>query len=264
MTLMAVGQCASLESEQGIFARALAEAKGTESKICIITSGTRHYEEATRHYSALFAAIGVPDSQLSFCHTFNRLEARAEAEVEKVAKADIVIFSDGDPLRVTSLLGATPLMAAIEKRRNEGALIVGVREGAAALPMLMIYGGDTNMAMNRDGILFATGLGLVDRVIFDTHKSKEKRMMRLFNVLATNPANLGLGLGKDSAIFVRNGNDIEVIGTGNVSAVDATGCSGTNFSDISSGEEIKIDGIVRHKLVPGDRFLLREKRRPGL
>lgn len=257
MTLMAVGQCNDAIAEQDIFRRALAETKLESPKICVITTGTVHAKEWTEHYKNLFAALLVADVQ--FSHVENRAETRTESEVAKAATADIIVFTDGDPLRLTSLLGATPLMAAIEQRHNDGALIVGVREGAAALPELMIWGGDTKMEMTRNGVLFAAGLGLIDRIIFDTHKSEEKRMMRLFNALSTNPVNTGVGLGKNSAVIIRDKQDIEVIGTGMVSAIDASHCTTSNFTEIDTGETIKLEGAITHTLFSGQHYQMRSR-----
>jgi cyanophycinase len=58
------------------------------------------------------------------------------------------------------------------------------------------------------------GLGFINNVIIDTHFVQRGRIGRLMYACASNPINLGIGLGEDTGLLITDGNNMEAIGSG--------------------------------------------------
>lgn len=262
MTLIAAGGGLDDEKDMAVFRRILAEARGLDSKVHVISTATRIPVQTEAGYRKTFNALGIPDISVSFVNS--RAEAKDPARAASLADADLIFFTGGDQLRLTSILGGTPFMDAVYKRHEEGAVVAGTSAGAAAMSDLMVYNGESEVAMHKGEVSFTTGFGFVSRAVIDTHFSQRGRLPRLFNVVATNPVNIGVGLDEDTAVIIRDRNRMEVIGSGTVTIVDGTKLTYNNMTEISRGQDIIAEGFIRHVLRAGDTFLIREKRAPGL
>ena len=104
------------------------------------------------------------------------------------------------------------------------------------------------------------GIGLLPNVIIDTHFIQRGRIARLLEVIASNPGSIGIGLGEDTGIIIREGQIVEVIGSGVVVVVDGHEIKYSNVYKIRLGDPIAIEHAVLHTLVAGHRFDLGTKR----
>jgi hypothetical protein len=123
----------------------------------------------------------------------------------------------------------------------------------------MISGGDDG-TMRKGSVRMAPGLGLVRNCIIDTHFLDRGRVGRLLEVVATNPGHVGLGVGEDTAILVRDGHMVEVIGSGVVVVVDGTNMRTTNLAHADPDQPIAVEGLMVHTLAPGYQYDLKESR----
>jgi cyanophycinase len=124
----------------------------------------------------------------------------------------------------------------------------------------MIYEGNSTRAHLKGEVKITTGLGLIDRVIIDSHFEKRGRFGRLTQAVATNPACIGIGLGEDTGILVTDGNKLEAIGSGLVVIIDGHNILHSNIADIPEGNPISIENIIAHFCEKGNGYLINERR----
>ena len=101
------------------------------------------------------------------------------------------------------------------------------------------------------------GLGFINNVIIDTHFVQRGRIGRLLYACASNPINLGIGLGEDAGLLIKNGTNMEAIGSGLIMLVDATDMRNTNLSDVEMGAPVSIENLTVHVMALGDHYDLK-------
>lgn len=177
--------------------------------------------------------------------------------VERLRAADIVMFTGGDQLRLTSILGGTPFHdLLLEKYQTEEFIYAGTSAGAAAASNSMIYQGSSSEALLKGEVKTTSGLGLIDGVTIDTHFVQRGRIGRLFQAVVGNPKVLGIGLGEDTGLLITNGKQMEAIGSGLVILVDGREIKDTNLTQVELGQPISISHLVTHVMSKNDTFNL--------
>ena len=175
--------------------------------------------------------------------------------IQRLLNADVVMFTGGDQLRLTSILGGTPFHdLLLDKYRNEHFIYAGTSAGAAAASNNMIYQGSSSEALLKGEVKITSGLGLIDDVVIDTHFVQRGRIGRLFQAVVGNPKVLGVGLGEDTGLFIANGKQMEAIGSGLVILVDGREIKDTNLTQVELGQPISINHLVTHVLSKNDTF----------
>lgn len=234
-----------------------AAAKGIDSRIVVVTTASVEPEARKRDYTQAFQAIGVRD--FTFIYIDSRDQAFDPGVYKKLDKADVVFFSGGDQLRLTSLLAGTPFLTTVRQLHRGGAVIGGTSAGGAVLSDLMIYGGVSEQATRKGEILLTSGFRFIDRVAFDTHFLNRARLPRLFNIVASNPEILGIGMDEDTGVIFHDGGDtFEVVGSGTVTVVDGTRIQ-SDFHTVERGEAAHYGNATVHTLSAGDRFHIKSK-----
>ena len=202
----------------------------------------------------------IRDSYLGANNTdvlyIEKREQASDPEIlERLKAADVVMFTGGDQLRLTSILGGTPFDdMLISKYRNEEFIYAGTSAGAAAASNNMIYQGSSSEALLKGEVKITSGLGLIDDVVIDTHFVKRGRIGRLFQAVVGNPKVLGVGLGEDTGLLITNGRQMEAIGSGLVILVDGREVKDTNLTQVELGQPISINHLVTHVMSQYDRF----------
>jgi cyanophycinase len=167
------------------------------------------------------------------------------------------MFTGGDQLRLTSILGGTKgLKRMYDRYVQEPIVIAGTSAGAAAMSTPMIYQGRNDAGFLKDEIHITTGLQFLRDVAIDTHFVARGRIVRMSQIIATNPGCLGLGLEEDTAVLVTKGNELEVIGNGLVVIVDGHQCSGNTIAVVKPGEVFSIRDLRVHLLSKGQTYSL--------
>lgn len=246
--------------EKGILKRITTEsAKNNLSRFEIITTASSIPEEVGEEYVKAFAQLDVLN--VGVLNVKTREEANAPENVERLRNADVVMFTGGDQLRLTSIFGGTSFHhLLLEKYENEHFLISGTSAGAAASSNNMIYQGSSHGALLKGEVKITGGLGFINNVIIDTHFVQRGRIGRLMYACASNPINLGIGLGEDTGLLITKGNDMEAIGSGLIILVDATHMRHTNMTEVEMGEPVSIENLVVHVMALGDHYNLRNKK----
>ncbi len=232
---------------------------GSNAKIEIVATASGYPEESFQRYKGAFKSLGFEN--VGCLDIRNRVHASEQEKVDRVNKADAILFTGGDQLRLTTMLGGTGfLKTLIDRYKNTTLVIAGTSAGAMAMSDTMIYEGSSHEAMRKGEVKFSSGFGLLDNVIIDTHFVKRGRFGRLFQAVTSNPAALGIGLGEDTSLLIKNGNVQDVIGSGLIIVVDGSTIKYTNMASINEDDMISVESITIHVMVPGDKLNLVERK----
>jgi len=240
--------------EEGILKRIIRESKNKEqSRIEVITTASKIPREIGPEYVKAFSYLGANNVDVL---QIEKREQASEPEVlDRLKNADVVMFTGGDQLRLTSILGGTPFDdILIDKYRNEDFVYAGTSAGAAAASNNMIYQGSSSEALLKGEVKITSGLGLIDDVVIDTHFVQRGRIGRLFQAVVGNPKVLGIGLGEDTGLLITNGRQMEAIGSGLVILVDGREVKDTNLTQVELGQPISINHLVTHVMSKNDTF----------
>lgn len=242
--------------ETGILKRILDESKHKEkSRIEVITTASKVPREVGPEYAKAFNYLGAENVDVLYIE--KREQAFEEEFLTRLKNADVVMFTGGDQLRLTSILGGTPFHdLLLEKYRKEEFIYAGTSAGAAAASNAMIYQGSSQEALLKGEIKITSGLGFIDDVVIDTHFVQRGRIGRLFNAVVTNPKVLGIGLGEDTGLLIKGGNDMEAIGSGLVILVDGQKIADTNLTQVELGQPVSIKNLIVHVMSMYDTYEL--------
>jgi len=245
--------------EDGILYRILSEMKGVDSHIEVITTASEIPEEVGQNYVDAFNRLGC--SNVGVIHVKNREDAQKVGYLERICKADGVMMKGGNQMRLTMIYGGTEFLEILHDRyMNEAFVIAGTSAGAMAMSNTMIYEGASHEALLKGKVKITTGLAFIKDVIIDSHFVKRGRFGRLAQVVCSNPACIGIGLGEDTGVLVRNGNELETIGSGLVLIFDGHQIKYSNIADIEDGMPVSIEHLVVHVLAKGNQYFLKERK----
>ncbi len=242
--------------ERGILKRMITESvKGEDSRIEIIPTASQTPKDVGNEYVKAFSYLGTHNVGVLMIDT--REGANDPENCARLEAADIVVFTGGDQLRLTSLLGGTSFHSILlRKYREEDFLIAGTSAGAAACSNNMIYQGSASEALLKGEVKITSGLGLINDLIIDTHFVHRGRIGRLFQAVVSNPMVLGVGLGEDTGLLITNGDSMQAIGSGLVILVDGRSIRDTNITDVAMGAPISIENLVVHVMSMNDEYHL--------
>lgn len=240
--------------EKGILRRIITESgKGADSVIEVITTASKIPELVGHEYIKSFNQLQVNNVHVLDIRT--REEANSSDALERVRKADVVMFSGGDQLRLSAIFGGTEFLRVLKSRYIEGDFVIaGTSAGAAASSSNMIYRGSSSEALIKGEVQITGGLGFIDDVIIDTHFVQRGRIGRLFYAVASNPGMLGIGLGEDAGLLITEGFCLEAIGSGLTILVDGRYISETSIYDVEIGSPVSIDNLRVHVMSIFDKY----------
>ncbi len=240
--------------EKGILRRIITESvKGADSRIEIVPTASQIPEDVGAEYIKAFSFLGAKN--VDVLNISNRDGANDINNCARLTAADVLIFTGGDQLRLSSILGGSDFHTILlNKYWHEEFLIMGTSAGAAASSNSMIYQGSAAEALLKGEVKITSGLGFINNVIIDTHFVHRGRFGRLMQAVATNPMMLGIGLGEDTGLLIKNATDMEAIGSGLVILVDGKSIKHTNIYDIEMGQPISIENLILHVMAKGDHY----------
>jgi cyanophycinase len=259
-TLIPIGGGEDKTGSKEVLQRILKETGKKKPKVCVITVATNLPKEVGQDYRGAFKALGIEN--ISLIHFDARPNADTAANVQKLKDADAVLFSGGNQLKLSSLLGGTKLLGIIKDRYFDEPdfVIAGTSAGAAAMSDTMIIGGSSQDSMIKGELELTNGLDLINSVFIDTHFTQRGRFGRLIQTVTCNPGVMGLGLGEDTAVVIYKGNELEVVGSGLVVIADGISITYTDLTNVDHGHPITVENIKMHIIGPGKKFLLTERK----
>ena len=245
--------------ELGILRRIVEEAGGPAMRIEVITTASMLPNEVGENYLNAFGKVGC--TNVGLIPIRNRADAMLEEYIERIRNCDAVMFSGGNQLRLSATFGGTKFLDILLRRfyEEKDFVVAGTSAGAMAMSNTMIYEGNASTAHLKSEVKITTGLGFMGDVIFDSHFEKRGRFGRLAQAIASNPSAIGIGLGEDTGMLIRDGNVMEAIGSGLVMIVDGHDIRHSNIADIPDGNPISVENIKVHFCERGNGYLVKER-----
>jgi cyanophycinase len=251
--IVPIGGAENKENDRRILARFVEVSGGEDADIVVIPTASRLHETGPR-YEQLFRELGA--ARVSVMDFDTRRDCHEAGRLERLEEASGVFFTGGNQLRLTTLLGGTPVAKVIRARNAHGVTVGGTSAGASILSEHMIAFGDDGSSAISGSVRLAPGLGLTNRFVIDQHFRQRDRLGRLLTALAYNPFAVGIGLDEDTAAFIGPDNTVEVEGSGAVTVVDAAEVSFSSMDLADEGQPICMLGLKLHLLVAGATFNL--------
>jgi len=233
---------------------------GRKGRIEIITTASSIPDQMKKMYLNAFNNLGYLD--IGFIDIKDKMEARDPKFCKLVEKAHAVFFSGGDQFKLTGILGGTETVQMIKEKylHDKDFIVAGTSAGAMALPKLMIYQGGKHEAMLKEDLQIASGLGIIDHCIVDTHFIKRGRFGRLAHAITMNPESLGIGLGEDTALIIKDGDLATCCGSGMVVIVDGHEIEQTNVTEIEDHSPIYVENLKVDILAKGCSFSIKDRK----
>ena len=188
-------------AELQVLRRIMKEMKSENPHIEVITTASMIPEEVGANYMDAFEKLNC--TRVRLMPIKDREDTNNPDFIERIKKADGVLFSGGNQLRLSMIFGGTEIMDIIHRRyEDEPFVIAGTSAGAMAMSNTMIYQGSSSEALLKGEVKITTGLAFIKDVIIDSHFVKRGRIGRLMQAVATNPGGIGIGLGEDTGILI--------------------------------------------------------------
>ena len=117
--------------ERGILKKIISESRLKEDSVIeIITTASQIPDIVGPEYIKAFTHLGA--KHVNVLDIFTREQANSDEIVARINAADVVMFTGGDQLRLTSILGGTLFHdALLNKYQNEDFIYAGTSAGAA-------------------------------------------------------------------------------------------------------------------------------------
>jgi cyanophycinase len=251
--IIPIGGAEEKEDRPDILSRFVALCGGADANIVVIPSASKLRDTGPR-YVALFKGLGAREvDSLDFD---TRRDAEEPNRLARLEKATGIFITGGNQLRITTLLGGTPVSRLIRSLNAGGVHVAGTSAGAAVLSEHMIAFGEEGGSPRAGSVSLAPGLGLTNRFVIDQHFRERDRLGRLATALAYNPFAVGIGLDEDTAAFIGPDNTLEVEGAGAVTVVDAAHVQFSSMDQVDQDQPVCLLGLTVHFLTTGATFNL--------
>jgi len=254
--IIPIGGAENKENDRHILERFVKVSGGSDADIVVIPTASRMAETGPR-YERLFTEIGA--ARVTSMDFDTRRDCHEPGRLQRLEEATGIFFTGGNQLRLTTLLGGTPVAKLIRIRNAHGVAVGGTSAGASILSEHMIAFGDEGSSIISGSVRLAPGLGLTNRFIIDQHFRQRDRLGRLLTALAYNPFAIGIGLDEDTAAFIGPDETVEIEGSGGVTVVDASEVTFSSMDSVSEGQPVCMLGIKMHMLVAGATFNLHSR-----
>ncbi len=255
--IVPIGGAENKENDPKILARFVKVSGGDDADIVVIPTASRAHETGGR-YEKIFRDLGA--SRVDVMDFDTRRDCQEAGRLERLREASGIFFTGGNQLRLTTLLGGTPVAKLIRERNAHGVTVGGTSAGASILSEHMIAFGDDGSTAIAGSVRLAPGLGLTNRFIIDQHFRQRDRLGRLLTALAYNPFAIGLGLDEDSAAFIGPDNTMDIVGSGAVTVLDPAELEHSSMDQVEKDDPVCLIGVRLHVLVHGASFDLNSRR----
>lgn len=251
--IIPIGGAEEKENSPQILRRFVELAGGRNADIVIIPTASQLHSTGPR-YERIFADLGAERATAIDFDT--RRDCEEPGRIERLQQASGVFFTGGNQLRLTTLLGGTPIAKTVRVMNAAGVPVAGTSAGAAFISEHMIAFGDEGSTPVAGSVRLAPGLGLTNRFIIDQHFRQRDRLGRLLTALAFNPFAVGIGLDEDTAAFIAPDNTVHVEGSGGITVVDAAEVQFSSMDSVDEGQPVCLLGVKLHILTRGATFNL--------
>ncbi|MCG8432935.1 MAG: cyanophycinase [Gammaproteobacteria bacterium] len=249
--IVPIGGAEEKISDRHILSRFVEICGGNKSDIAVVPTASKLDDTGDR-YRELLLDIGA--RKVHVLPFQERADCEREDYLETIQKVDGLFMTGGNQLRLSTMIGGTPVAQLIRRRNASGMHIAGTSAGAAFVPEHMIAGGEEGPTPKAEMTTLAPGLGLTNRFIIDQHFRERDRLGRLLAALAYNPFAVGMGLDEDTAAFIAPDETLKVVGSGGITIVDPSKLTYSSMSSAHKGDPVSLIGIRMHILVNGGTY----------
>ncbi|MBC7940321.1 MAG: cyanophycinase [Chitinophagaceae bacterium] len=251
--IVPIGGAEEKENSPQILRRFVMLAGGDAADIVVIPTASQLRHTGAR-YERIFGELGA--ERVSAIDFDTRRDCDETGRLDRLLQASGVFFTGGNQLRLSTLLGGTPVAKAVRALNAAGVPVAGTSAGAAFISEHMIAFGDEGSTPVAGSVRLAPGLGLTNRFIIDQHFRQRDRLGRLLTALAFNPFAVGIGLDEDTAAFIAPDNTVHVEGSGGITVVDAADVQFSSMDSVAEGRPVCLLGVKLHILTQGATFNL--------
>ncbi|MFT4630040.1 MAG: cyanophycinase [Arenicella sp.] len=226
-------------------------AGGKDAVISIIPTASQLSDTGER-YQAIFEELGAGTT-----HSLpidERADAKKPEYLELLETSTAIFITGGNQLRLSTILGGTPIAQAVRKLNASGVHYAGTSAGAAIVSQHMIIGGATGVVPTEGGVNLGPGMGLSNTIVVDQHFNERNRLARLLSAVSYNPSLIGIGLDEDTAAFIDGDNVFTVVGSGAVTVIDPSDIEYSSMADARAGEALTLLNLKMHILAAGSRY----------
>jgi cyanophycinase len=224
---------------------------GANADIVVIPTASQ-LEQTGPDYNRIFHELGA--GQVEFLPITSRADCDNPSFAEMLDRATGIFMTGGNQLRLSTILGGTLVAQKIRRQNAAGVPVAGTSAGASIMSEHMVAGGGSDKSPTANGVNLAPGMGLTNAVIIDQHYTQRNRLGRLLAASAYNPFLIGLGIDEDTAAFIGPDNVLEVVGSGTVTVVDASGLTYSSMWDAREGEALSLLGLQMDVMGEGCRY----------
>lgn len=244
--------------EEGILKRVVDEAGGPDKRIAVITSASSIPLEVGQNYIEAFGRLGA--TNIDVLDIRDRSDVKPDM-IKRLSKANGVMMSGGNQLRLTTIFGGTAFLQLMKRRYMEesGFVIAGTSAGAMCMSSTMIYQGHSASGLIKGGVKLTTGAALIQDVIIDSHFVERGRFSRLTQAVAGNPSAIGIGLGEDTGVVITGADMLETIGSGQVMIFDGHETTYSDYADVEDGQPFSIEGMKVHIISHGHTYSVKQR-----
>ena len=225
-------------------------AGGESAKILVIPTASELVDTGPR-YVEIFESMGAKSKYIP---VDEREDCFKPEIIENLENATGIFITGGNQLRLSTILGGTPVAKLIRSLNNQGVPVAGTSAGAAIIPEHMIAGGRKGPTPREDGVTMAAGLGLTNKIVVDQHFRQRDRIGRLLTALSYNPFMSGIGIDEDTAAFISPQGILEVVGSGSITVVDPEELTHSSMHDARHRDPIALIGLKLHILTPEAKY----------
>ncbi len=248
------------------------EAGGEGSKIAVIPAASGNPQRAAEFAAAALKQHGADAFIIPLSIKYAEKDPLKGPHIiqkdshwlAQLRQAKGIYFTGGDQAKITAALRqengqASPMLETIWSIYRQGGVIAGTSAGAAIMSTTMFNNAkgvlDTLKLGVKDGDEIAEGLGFVGPQVFiDQHLIIRGRFARMLPVMRHKAYPLGLGIDENTALLVRQQNEVEIIGYKGAILLD--------LSDTTSNakmSEFNLQNARISYLSHGDRFNIRTR-----
>lgn len=239
--------------EEGILYHIVKQAGGIDAKIVVIPTASSIPVEVCETYKEAFEKLGC--TNIHFLDIRKRADAEQEAAIEMIQSSNCVMFTGGDQSKITKRIGGTRMHEILlDRYLNERFVIAGTSAGAMCMSEEMITGGNNPRAFRKGVVKMGKGMKFTPNLILDSHFINRGRFGRLTEAVARFPELIGIGLGEDTGLIIRNNSEFEVIGSGMVIVFDARNVMHNSIGILEEGTPLTLTNMITHVLSNGDKF----------
>lgn len=251
--IIPIGGAEEKENSPQILKRFVTLAGGREADIVVIPTASQMRATGPR-YERIFGELGA--GRVTSLDFDTRRDCEEPGRLEVLQRATGVFFTGGNQLRLSTLIGGTPVAKTVRQMNAAGVPVAGTSAGAAFISEHMIAFGDEGSTPIAGSVRLAPGMGLTNRFIIDQHFRQRDRLGRLLTALAYNPFAVGIGLDEDTAAFIAPDNTVHVEGSGGITVVDAAEVQFSSMDTVQEGRPVCLLGLKLHILTQGATFNL--------